>query len=82
MIETSRRDSWIMAAEQPKATVLNDGMRHVFTPQGPGIIWPYTPFAEQVKRGRIAVRLDQAVHPSGRLVEYFDPLEVKEAYQG
>lgn len=50
--------------------------RRVSTPAGPGVIFPYTPLPIQIQRGRMGVLLDHAIHPSGRLLEYFFPHDV------
>ena len=36
----------------------------------------YTSLSIQIQRGRIGVLLDQAIHSSGRLLEYFFPRDV------
>ena len=46
-------------------------------PLGPGVIFPHTPLAVQVERGRIGVLLECPVHPCGRQLEYFFPHEVQ-----
>ncbi len=53
------------------------GVTRVSTPLGPGVIFPYTPLAVQVVRGRIGVLLECPVHSSGRRLEYFFPHEVQ-----
>ena len=49
----------------------------VHTPLGPGIIFPHTPLAPMVERGRIGVLLECPIHASGRRLEYFFPHEVQ-----
>jgi len=53
------------------------GVTRVSTPLGSGAIFPYTPLAVQVMRGRIGVLLECHVHTSGRRLEYFFPHEVQ-----
>ena len=51
------------------------------TPDGPGVVEDYdgaVPLTEQRARGKIAVRLDKAVHESGRTVEYYPVEQLKE----
>ncbi len=55
------------------------GVKRVSTPLGLGVIFPYTPLAVQVQRGRIGVLLEHPVHASGQRLEYFFPYEVQSA---
>ena len=53
------------------------GATKVYTHLGPEVIFPHTPLAVQVERGRIGVLLDCPIHASGRRLEYFFPHEVQ-----
>ena len=54
------------------------------TPDGPGAVEDYdgsSPFMEQLERGKVAIRLDVSVHPSGRVVEYYEINQLSEVQQ-
>ncbi len=67
-----------MLQEEAQTTYARlQGVTRVSTPLGPGVIFPYTPLAAQVERGRIGVLLECPVYGSGRRLEYFFPHEVQ-----
>ena len=72
------RETDNMSQDTPQARYAKlQGVSQVHTPLGYGTIFPNTPLAVQVGRGRIGVLLECPVHSSGRRLEYFFPHEVQ-----
>jgi DNA primase len=62
--------------EEPTRTQARlQGITRVSTPLGPGMLFQETPLAEQVRRGRLGVILDDPLH-GGRRLTYFVPPEI------
>jgi DNA primase len=62
--------------EEPTRTQARlQGVTRVSTPLGPGMLFQETPLAEQLRRGRLGVMLDDSLH-GGRRLTYFVPPEI------
>ncbi len=76
--QQTAREADKVPQDDPQATYARlQGVSLVHTPLGYGTIFPHTPLAVQVERGRIGVLLDCPIHASGRRLEYFFPHEVQ-----